>query len=88
VALPGGSGGRVVVAAFADSISSFSVGPKAGIAQSAWTGGVLLWTDGGQARTVRFKLTAGDRLRQAIPAEGAAFVLNARAQDPRTLPDP
>jgi hypothetical protein len=87
VALPGGAGGRVVVAAYPDAITGVSVAPKAGLANAAYSANVLLWSDGGEPRTLRY-VTHDGPVRRNVPTFMRAFPFNARAQDPKTLPDP
>jgi hypothetical protein len=84
VGLAGGAGTRVVAAAFADLTTRFSLAPAAGDEHQ----GVLLWSDRGVARTLKSSDPALGTVRTRIPAGTGAFVLNARAQDPRMLPDP
>jgi hypothetical protein len=84
VGLPGNAGTRVVAAAFADLTTRFALTPAAGDEHR----GVLLWSDGGVARTLKSSDPALGTVRTRIPSGIDAFVLNARAQDPKTLPDP
>jgi hypothetical protein len=84
VGLAGDAGSRVVAAAFADLTTRIDLSPPAGTDRQ----GVLLWSDQGEARTLRSSDPALGTVWTRIPAGTDAFVLNARAQDPKTLPDP
>ncbi len=88
VALPGPGGGRVVVAAFPNGAKNFALSPTAGVAGKTDNAGVLAFTDGGEARTLRYISPARNRFSDKLPAGTGGFVLNARAEPPETLTKP
>ena len=66
VAVRGGGGGRVAVAAFQDRITGFNLAPEAGIDRATKTYGAMIWADGGERRTLRYETPEGTH-RVAIP---------------------
>jgi hypothetical protein len=88
VSMPGGVGGRVVVAATSDRLPIITLRSRAGIDQSSYTGGVLLWSDGGERRVLDFGVHSGRRLSLNVPAGTGGFVLGGVAKDPNSFPDP
>jgi hypothetical protein len=86
VSLPGGAGERVVAAAFADVITRSEVTPEAGIVRLSKGSGVLLWSDRGEARTLRYRGAARGSASTAVPAVVEGFVLSARPRAPETIP--
>jgi hypothetical protein len=83
VALRGGAGGRTVVAVYSSAIREVSISPRKGIAQQGYTANVMLWSDSGGTRTLRY-VTQGGPVRRTL----RGFPFNARRQDPRSFPDP
>jgi hypothetical protein len=88
VSLPGGVGGRVVVAATSDRLPNLDLRSRAGVDQSSYTGGVLLWSDGGGRRVLDFGSHFGPRLSLNVPAGTGGFVVGGVAKDPNSFPDP
>jgi hypothetical protein len=88
VSMPGGVGGRVVVAASSDRLPNLALRSHAGIDQLSSSGGVLLWSDGGGRRVLDFGAPSGRRLSLNVPASTRGFVLGGVARDPKSFPDP
>lgn len=87
VALASSGGERVVAAVVADTTTHFEVTPDTGISKLSKGAGVLLWSDRGEATTLRYENGVTGPSVAGVRSGVEGFVLFARAEPPEAIPE-